>query len=168
VVTHLIKHASGKMFELVKNESKYWDFIKNLRCDDRIQENFVEQVKITSEQQQAYMKKHNDDFFICLTYLNGIDYQIPVGFIGVVDYDIRIAVIPELHGQGAGKFMLNKIKELYPLAIAKVKLANTASKFLFASCGYDKFMKDEKFEYYRYREVNYRFNISDSSRDIFI
>lgn len=140
------------MLEFKQNEPKYWDFIRTLRSDERIQDSFVEQVTITPEQQAAYMAKHNDEYYVCLKTLNGIDYQIPVGFVGVVDYDIRIAVIPEMHRQGVAKFMLNEIKQLYPTAIGKVKWTNNPSKSLFITCGYTGFVTDENFIYYRLKE----------------
>lgn len=141
------------MFEFVKNEPKYWDFIRTLRSDERIQDSFVEQVKITPEQQDAYMQKHNDGYFICLAHLEGIDYQIPVGFVGVVDDDIRIAVIPEMHGKKVGSYMLKNIKELYPHAVAKVKKHNDKSIYLFISSGYEAYMLDDNFIYYRLPNV---------------
>jgi len=137
------------MLQFVKNEPKYWDFIRTLRSDDRIKDSFVEQVKITVEQQNAYMEKHNDGYFICLAHLEGIDYQIPVGFVGVVDNDIRIAVIPDIHGKGVGSFMLDKIKEVHPTAVAKVKHNNIPSHKMFISSGFTQVGQDEEFKYYK-------------------
>jgi hypothetical protein len=52
--------------KLVKNEKKYYEFIRNLRNDEENQKGFLENVHITSEQQNNYMLKHNDEYYICL------------------------------------------------------------------------------------------------------
>ena len=62
----------------------------------------------------------------------------PVGFVGQIDGDIRVAVDPEYQGKGVGKFMINQIMKLHPESIAKVKLGNEASIRLFESCGFEK------------------------------
>ena len=128
---------------LVKNEKKYWDFIRELRNDQEVQKGFVEQVNISEKQQEAYMEKHNDDYYVCL--LKGF----PVGYIGDVVLDIRLAVVPELQGRGIGKFMLNEYMKLVPNAIGKVKLDNDASNALFISCGFDRVAKSNEFNYYK-------------------
>ena len=70
--------------KLVKNEEKYFEFIRNLRNNKENQKGFLEQVSITKEQQKNYMSKYGDDYYICLKE------NIPVGYIGVVDNDIRV------------------------------------------------------------------------------
>jgi RimJ/RimL family protein N-acetyltransferase len=137
------------MFDLVANQPKYWDFIRTLRSDERIQDCFVERVSITPEQQAAYMAKHNTDYFVCIEYLEGIDYEIPVGFIGVVDDDIRLAVVPESHGRGIGKFMLKTLGDYMSSATAKVKHNNIPSQRAFISSGFTQVGQDEEFKYYR-------------------
>ena len=120
------------MYKLVKNSPLYWDFIKELRNNEENQKGFVEKVKITSDQQKKYMSKHNDDYYICL--LN----NIPAGFIGVIDKDIRVCTDPAHKKKGVGEFMVNEIMKIYPKAFAKIFIENIASIRLFEKCGFKK------------------------------
>ena len=52
--------------KLIVCEKKYWEFIRTLRSDDRVQEGFIQRVNITKDQQIEYMKKYNDNYYICL------------------------------------------------------------------------------------------------------
>ena len=61
-----------------------------------------------------------------------------VGFGGVIDDDIRVAVHPDHQGLGIGKDIIYNLSLKYPNAFAKVKLDNEASLKLFESCGYKK------------------------------
>lgn len=117
---------------LVKNNYIYWEFIRNLRNLDGVREGFIEQDIIDPKDHQEYMKKYSDCFYICL-----ID-EIPAGYVGVIQNDIRVATHPNFQGQGVGKFMINQIMNLNPTAYAKVKIDNQASLKLFKSCGFEK------------------------------
>jgi len=117
-------------YELVHNESKYFEFIRLMRTNKDNINGFIEQVQITPEQQESYMKKYCNFYYICLLK------DEPVGFVGVIDDDIRIAVKPEMKQKGVAKFMVNQILTIYPNAIAKIKINNFASKKLFESCGF--------------------------------
>ena len=47
------------MLKFIKNEIKYYEFIRKLRNDSRVQEGFVETLpQITKEQQIKYMKTY--------------------------------------------------------------------------------------------------------------
>ncbi len=135
----------GMNLELVKNVPKYWEFIRQLRSDPRNQSGFVEQVEITSEQQKKYMEKHNDEYYVAISNTDG-----PVGFIGVVDNDIRLAVKPEFHGKGVGKFMVSQLNNVLDLtdAFAKVKHDNIGSQKVFLGCGYTQIRENDNFKYY--------------------
>ena len=85
---------------------------------------------ITQEQQQAYMSKYNDCFYICL--YNGE----PAGYIGVIDDDIRVATHPDYQGKGIASFMVTEIKKIQPSSVAKIKIDNEASLALFKGCGF--------------------------------
>jgi len=125
--------------ELVKNNYLYWEFIRNLRNLEGIRGGFIQQEIITQEQQQAYMSKYNDFFYICL--YNGE----PAGYIGVIDDDIRVATHPDFQGRGVASFMVNEIMKIHTNALAKVKVDNKASLRLFKSCGFtEKFFVLEK------------------------
>ena len=131
------------VMKLIRNEPKYWEFIRLVRNDPEMQKGFVEIVDITTEQQIAYMTKYGDGYYICLNENNE-----PIGFIGEVDDDIRVAVIIEFQKMGVGKFMVNEFMELRPNSYAKMKFDNIASKKLFESCGFEYVKKDDKFYYY--------------------
>ena len=129
--------------ELVECTPQYWEFVRLLRTDERVVDGFVENVIITSEQQQSYMKKYSDCYRIAL-----IDGEA-AGFVGVIDDDIRVCTHPNFQGRGLGKFMIDGCMKMWPTAYAKVKLGNIASDKLFLSVGFEEFKKDENFTYYR-------------------
>ena len=97
---------------LVKNNYIYWEFIRNLRNLDGVRECFIVQDIIDPEAHQEYMKKYSDCFYICLVG------EIPAGYVGVIQDDIRVATHPNFQGQGVGKFMINQIMKIYPDAKA--------------------------------------------------
>ena len=121
----------GKL-KLVKNDPKYWEFIRKLRNMDGVRQGFVQQKEIDPVEQARYMLKHNNNFWICL------DNKAPAGYIGIIDNDIRVATHPDFQGQGIGTFMINEIMKINPFAHAKVKLENEASLRLFEKCGFKK------------------------------
>lgn len=118
------------MVEIVPCTPEYWEFVRELRNDERVADGFIEQVHITPEQQQAYMAKYSSNYFIAV-----VD-NIPVGYVGSIDRDIRICTSPDFQGTGVGKVMLNFIMEKFPYSYGKVKLHNKASRQLFESCGF--------------------------------
>ena len=120
------------MYRLVENEPRYWEFIRELRSDPRVQGGFVQQGRITVEEQQQYMREHGQHYYICLS--DGI----PSGFVGVIDGDIRVCTHPDFQKHGVGKFMINEIMKIYPQGFAKIKIANEASLRLFEGCGFKK------------------------------
>lgn len=118
--------------ELVECNKEYWEFIRVLRNDKRVLDGFIKSTYITKEMQQDYMSKNNSHFRIAL-----ID-NIPVGYVGVIEDDIRVCTHPDYQGKGIGKFMINKCMEIWPTAFAKVKINNKASLKLFEACGFTK------------------------------
>ena len=78
------------------------------------------------------MKENGHNFWICLDDLE------PVGYVGIISDDIRVATHPDHQKKGIGAFMINEIMKIYPNAYAKVKLENEASIKLFEHC---KFVK---------------------------
>ena len=132
------------VMKLIINEPKYWEFIREVRNDPEMQKGFVDNVQITTEQQIAYMKKYNNEYYICLNEENQ-----PIGYIGEISDDIRVAVIPEFQRKGVGKFMVNEFIKIRPNSYAKMKFDNIASKKLFESCGFIFTYKDERFNYYK-------------------
>jgi ribosomal protein S18 acetylase RimI-like enzyme len=118
--------------EFVKNEPKYWEFIRGLRNDGRVKYGFIQQEEIRPEQHVDYMMSHGQCFHLCL-----VDDK-PAGFIRVLAEDIGVCTHPDFQKRGVGKFMVNEIMQLYPDAVAKIKLENKASIKLFESCGFVK------------------------------
>tara|TARA_R100000152_G_scaffold20736_1_gene15700 strand:- start:17049 stop:17423 length:375 start_codon:yes stop_codon:yes gene_type:complete len=116
--------------ELVPCEEKYWDFVLSLR--NELKEGFVSQKNIGFYEHEKFMRKNNSNYLICL------EEKVPIGFIGSVDKDIRIAIIKSHQKKGVGKFMLSKFIEKHPEAFAKVKIKNSKSIALFESCGFKK------------------------------
>ncbi len=131
------------LLRIVQNEEKYYEFIRILRTHSDNVSGFVEKVDITKEQQKKYMEKYRDQYYICINEAN-----IPVGWIGVVERDIRLCTDPKYKGQGVGKFMLNELYSRHQDALAKVLLSNEPSNQLFLSCGYQIYKQDEIFKYY--------------------
>jgi GNAT superfamily N-acetyltransferase len=120
----------GYNLELVHCGKQYWEFVRVLRMDKRVLDGFIEKVEITPEQQIAYMTKYSDCFRIALS-----DNE-PVGYFGVIEDDIRICVHPDYQKKGIGKFLVNSCFEIWPNALAKIKITNQSSQKLFESCGY--------------------------------
>ena len=118
--------------ELVKCTKKYWEFVRVLRNDDRVQSGFIKSSNITKDMQSAYMMMYSKFYRIAL-----IDGK-PAGYVGVIDDDIRVCTHPNYQGQGVGKFMINQCMKIWPTAFAKVKMENEASIRLFESCGFTK------------------------------
>ena len=118
--------------ELVNCDRKYWEFIRTLRNDKRVVSGFIQSTYITKDMQQEYMEKYSNCFRVAL-----LDNE-PVGYVGVIEDDIRVCTHPNHQGRGVGKFMINKCMEIWPTAFAKVKVDNQASLKLFESCGFTK------------------------------
>ena len=118
--------------ELVDCSPQYWEFVRNLRNDKRVNEGFVDTDYITKDMQEKYMEDHAAEYRIAL--LN----NLPVGYVGVIADDIRICTEPNFQGRGIGKFMITEIMKIWPNSYAKIKISNRASIKLFESCGFSK------------------------------
>jgi len=120
------------MYSLERNKKEYWEFIRDLRNDHRVKTGFIQQGHIGEDEHYVYMKSFGGNFYICL------DKGVPVGYIGIISSDIRVATHPDHQGKGIAKFMVNEIMNMHPGAVAKVKLDNVASLRLFESCNFKK------------------------------
>ena len=118
--------------KLKKNNKEYWEFIRLLRTDHRVQKGFIEQSKITKNDQKNYMNKYNNNYYVCLYD------DIPCGYIGEIDGDIRLCTSPQYQGKGIGSFMINEITKIRPNIFAKVKIENVSSLRVFEKAGYVK------------------------------
>ena len=119
---------------LVPNAPEYFEFMRLLRNDDRVQSGFIEQVNITPEQQIEYMEKYGDRYYICLCG------ERPAGYIGAIDGDIRIATHPDFQKKGIGLFMLDRFLQNHKDCFARIKPANTASLNLFRRAGFEDYL----------------------------
>jgi GNAT superfamily N-acetyltransferase len=129
--------------ELVECNEQYWEFVRELRMDERVVSGFIETHPITKEQQKNYMNNNSQHYRIAL-----VDGK-PAGYVGVIKDDIRVCTHPDFQGMGVGKFMINECMNIWPNAIAKVKYGNEVSSKLFLSCGFEISGTDDKFLYYR-------------------
>jgi RimJ/RimL family protein N-acetyltransferase len=129
--------------ELVMCTSDYWEFVRELRMDERVIDGFIETIPITSEQQIKYMLSNAQYYRIAL-----VDGK-PAGYVGVINDDIRVCTHPDYQGMGVGKFMIDECMKIWPTAYAKVKHGNEASSKLFLSCGFEMSGTDDKFLYYK-------------------
>ena len=119
--------------KLIPNNKNYWEFIRLLRADKRVQSGFIQNtLKISQEEQKNYMEKYNDNYYICLSDDN------PCGFIGEIDGDIRVCTHPDYQGKGVGSFMIKELTTLRPNIYAKVKMDNISSVRAFEKAGYEK------------------------------
>jgi ribosomal protein S18 acetylase RimI-like enzyme len=106
---------------------EYWEFIRELRTHPELKDGFIYQGEITPKEQSVYMTKHHAGYYIATH--NGV----PAGFVGVVDNDIRVAVLPSYQNKGIAKFLISHIIKKYPNSLARVKLDNESSLKLFKS-----------------------------------
>jgi RimJ/RimL family protein N-acetyltransferase len=129
--------------ELVECREQYWEFVRELRMDERVARGFIETTPITKEQQISYMQNNSQHYRVAL--VNGQ----PAGYVGVLNNDIRVCTHPDFQGMGVGKFMINECMAIWPTAYAKVKHGNIASDKLFLSCGFEVNGRDDNFTYYK-------------------
>jgi GNAT superfamily N-acetyltransferase len=128
---HFILNSFLRM-NLVNCNQEYWEFVRELRNDERVADGFIINAYISQEDQFAYMVKYKEFYRICL-----ID-DIPVGYVGVIDNDIRVCTHPDFQKRGVAKFMIREVIKIWPSALAKIKVDNIASVKLFESCGFKK------------------------------
>jgi RimJ/RimL family protein N-acetyltransferase len=127
---------------IVDCTKEYWEFVRQLRMDERVIDGFLQTTPITKEQQERYMVDNSKYYRIALVN------RKPAGYVGVLNDDIRVCTHPDFQGLGVAKFMINECIKIWPTAYAKVKHGNTASDKLFLSCGFELQGTDDKFTYY--------------------
>jgi GNAT superfamily N-acetyltransferase len=119
---------------VVDNAPTYWEFIRQLRCDPRVQDAFIERASISPEQQVEYMNRHGGRFVV------GLVGDSPAGYAGSIDRDIRVCVHPDFQGLGVGRRLIEALLERFPDSVARIKIQNKASIALFTSCGFNEVM----------------------------
>ena len=121
---------SANTILIQKATPDYYEHIRLLRNDHRVQSGFLEQVSITPDQQLEYMNQHSD------SYLIAIISNSFAGYAGSIDNDIRVCTHPDHQGLGVGKALIHAICHRFPSAQARIKPENKASQALFESCGF--------------------------------
>ena len=116
--------------ELVSCHQKYWDFIYTLR--HRLRDGFINQGHFSEQDHVGFMEINQKNYMVC------VDKDKPLGFVGSINGDIRVAVSPSHQKSGVGKFMVENLLKKNPNVYAKVKIENKASLNLFTSCGFTK------------------------------
>ena len=116
--------------ELVLCNPEYWEIVYSLRIN--FKESFLTQKYFSLSEHEEFMSKNSQNYYICL-----LDKK-PIGFIGTVSGDVRIAVCELYQKKGVGKFMLEKFLEKHPKGYARIKIDNEKSIKLFESCGFKK------------------------------
>jgi GNAT superfamily N-acetyltransferase len=110
---------------------EYWEFVRTLRTDARVEHRFnQQQVTITKEQQRKYMIAHWQEYFIALVDL------APAGYAGCVDGCIRVCTHPDFQRRGVASFMIEHLMTKFPTAFATIRIDNEASRKLFEACGF--------------------------------
>ena len=116
--------------ELVKCDKCHWRRILEIR--NSVRKSFINTSVISYETHMSFMEENSNNYIVA------IRYDEVVGFAGVVNNDVRVAVDPKYQKRGIGKKLLNKITEDFPECIAKIDIENKASLRLFESCGFIK------------------------------
>lgn len=107
----LNKEKKNIEVKLVKCSEEYWEFVRRLRTNTQVSSGFIKTDKITKHEQLVYMSKYADNYRIAL-----LD-QIPCGFVGVVNGDIRVCTHPM-------KVERLKVKETMKMEYSKEKKYN--------------------------------------------
>jgi|TARA_B110000858_G_C17641983_1_gene398522 RimJ/RimL family protein N-acetyltransferase len=129
--------------ELVNCDRQYWEFVRKLRINPKIQEGFFSYAEITQEQQEGYMSKNQGDYKICL-----VDGE-PAGYVGLLkSHEITYCVSPNFQGKGVGTFMVKEYSLYWDSIDAFVKVDNIPSQKVFEKLGW------EKQYYYKYKKNN--------------
>jgi GNAT superfamily N-acetyltransferase len=126
------KLMSGNFCDQVRFEPNswiHWDAIRALRNLEEVQNGFLTEASITWEEQNDYMTKHGKNFFVAMYNTHVI------GYVGVVEDDIRFCVDPSYQGKGVGTFLLERVEEFFPNAKGRVKKSNFASISCFNKSG---------------------------------
>lgn len=129
---------------------EYWEFIRYVRNSTK--QGFITQEYIDEDTHYTFMAKHWRSYYILLAdYGRGLD-KGKLGFIGIVNDDIRFGLLPSAQGHGLGTEMLRFIKEKYPNAYGRVKVDNIASNKAFEKAGYLKFEREDFHYFYNSEE----------------
>lgn len=123
-------------FKKVGNNSSSREYVRILR--NYYKDYFINNQEIDLETHENFMNLHSEHYYLLTKEvppydINNLDKtnELLIGFIGVVDGDVRLAVHPLFLKQGYGKKMLEFITKEYPNCHSKVKKDNASNLFLF-------------------------------------
>ena len=116
--------------QIVKATEEYWPFILKLRTD--LKEGFIKQGPISVHEHYDYMMRYASCYWVQL-----LD-DTPVGFVGVIDGDIRYAVDRAYQGRGYGTKLLKWVHNEHPYAEGLIKAENVSSIKAFENAGFKK------------------------------
>lgn len=123
---------------LVKNSKKYWEFVRNLR--NETSGSFINTKRILDKEHKKYMKKHGKDYYILVvtnfSFVSKEEQDFPIGFIGSVNGDLRLAIKPNFQGKDIGTYMLREYMKINPNFDVKVKIDNEQSLNFFRRNGF--------------------------------
>lgn len=120
--------------KLVNCEPQYWEFVRNLRNDERNQYGFFSFSNITQEEQITFMTKNSKNYKICL-----LDDNTPVGYVGIIlENEITYCVHPDHKNKGIGTFMVNTFSDEFKSIFATVKVDNISSQKVFEKLNWEK------------------------------
>jgi GNAT superfamily N-acetyltransferase len=135
-------------FEQVGQDEDYREYIRLLR--NYYKDYFIDNTEINTDTHKTFMDNYGNDYYILTLKVppysinnisqNGLflgtETNLLIGFIGVVNNDVRLAVHPLFIGQGYAKMMLKFIVEKYPNCKSKVKKNNANNLLLFEKSEY--------------------------------
>jgi len=118
---------------------KDWNYILNLRNNDKFRENFYQQHKISKTEHSEYLikQKSNPKFFNWIICYGKND----VGYIRILDNDVSIIIDEKFHNRDIGSKSLKVLEiEAKSLGITKlvgrVMYENKSSKKIFQKNNY--------------------------------
>ncbi len=124
---------------LRKTLKKDWNYILNLRNNDKFRENFYQQHRISKTEHSEYLlkQKSNPNFFNWIICYGKND----VGYVRILDNDVSIMIDEKFHNMDIGSKSLKVLEiEAKSLGITKlvgrVMYENKSSKKIFQKNNY--------------------------------
>lgn len=117
---------------IVPNSPAFWNAIRNIRNEDT--SGFIQRNYIMRSDQELYMDRYGALYWVAVIEDGKYGVKV-VGYVGVIDGDIRFAVQKEYRGKGIGKELLKFIHYTFPNATGKIFDHNIASQKAFESVG---------------------------------
>ena len=124
---------------LRKTLKKDWNYILNLRNNDKFRENFYQQHRISKTEHSKYLlkQKSNPNFFNWIICYGKND----VGYVRILDNDVSIMIDEKFHNMNIGSKSLKVLEiEAKSLGITKlvgrVMYENKSSKKIFQKNNY--------------------------------